>query len=90
VNETAAGNGAFESGAVYVFTRSGGTWTQQAYVKASNTAALGGDGFGAQVALSVDGTTMAVGATGEDSNATGFGGSQTNNSATDSGAVYLY
>ena len=26
-----------QAGAVYVFTRSGATWTQQAYIKASNT-----------------------------------------------------
>jgi hypothetical protein len=30
-------NSASTSGAVYVFTRSGSTWSQQAYVKASNT-----------------------------------------------------
>ena len=28
------------AGAVYVFVRSGGSWSQQAYVKASNTDAL--------------------------------------------------
>jgi hypothetical protein len=43
-----------------VFTRSGATWTQQAYVKASNTDA--GDQFGISVALSGDGNTLAVGA----------------------------
>jgi hypothetical protein len=41
------------------------------------------------VALSADGNTLAVGATGENSNATGIGGDQTNNSAS-AGAVYLY
>src|SRR6516162_4533549 len=30
-----------QSGAVYVFTRSGTTWSQQAYIKASNTGELG-------------------------------------------------
>jgi hypothetical protein len=80
-------NSAGQSGAVYVFSRSGSTWSQQAYVKASNTGA--DDGFGYSVALSADGNTLAVGATGEESNATGIGGDQTNNSAS-AGAVYLY
>ena len=30
-----------QAGAVYVFTRSGTTWTQQAYIKASNTGEAG-------------------------------------------------
>jgi len=42
------------------------------------------------VALSADGTTLAVGAPGEASNATGIDGDQTNNSARGSGAVYVY
>jgi hypothetical protein len=42
------------------------------------------------VALSADGNTLAVGALYEDSNATGIGGDQTNNSASNAGAVYLY
>ena len=47
------------SGAVYVFVRDGaGVWSQQTYVKASNTEA--GDQFGERVALSDDGSTLAV------------------------------
>ena len=38
INGNQADNSASDAGAVYVFTRSGTTWTQQAYVKASNTA----------------------------------------------------
>jgi len=83
-----ADNSALQSGAVYVFTRTSGVWSQQAYVKASNTG--GGDLFGASVALSSDGNTLAVGATGEDSAATGIGGSQADNSAPPSGAVYVF
>ncbi|MEB2347675.1 MAG: integrin, partial [Comamonadaceae bacterium] len=83
-----ANNSAAYSGAVYVFTRSGSTWSQQAYVKASNTDA--DDYFGRRLALSADGSTLAVGAYLEDSNATGIGGDQANNSAGSSGAVYLY
>ncbi|MFT6818967.1 MAG: NDP-sugar pyrophosphorylase family protein [Myxococcota bacterium] len=75
-----------ESGAVYVFTRSGGVWSQQAYVKASNTGVT--DQFGWSVALSGD--TLAVGAPREDSAATGVNSGQTSNSASDSGAVYVF
>jgi len=77
-----------ESGAVYVFSRVGGVWTQQAYVKASNAGT--GDRFGERVALSTDGNTLAVGAWHEDSGATGIDGGQDSNWADDSGAVYVF
>jgi trimeric autotransporter adhesin len=76
------------SGAVYVFRRNAGAWSQQAYVKARNTGA--GDRFGYSLALSDDATLLAVGADQEDSSATGIGGDSADNSVTDSGAVYLY
>lgn len=76
------------SGAVYVYTRSDGVWTQQAYVKASNTGA--GDSFGWSLALSDNGNTLAVGAIGESSAATGVGGDQSDNTAPGSGAAYVY
>ena len=78
---------ASRAGAVYVFTRSGGTWSQQAYVKASNTGA--DDAFGFSVALSGDGNTLAVGAFGEDSSTTGIGGTP-NELASQAGAVYVF
>jgi trimeric autotransporter adhesin len=81
-------NAAEISGAVYVFARSGGTWSQQAYVKASNTAVR--DVFGISLALSGDGATLAVGAVGEDSAATGINGDQADNSANGSGAAYVF
>ena len=78
-----------DAGAVYVFTRDGaGTWSQQAYVKASNTDIF--DVFGSSVALSGGGTTLAVGAVFEDSGATGVNGDETDNSANHSGAVYIF
>jgi len=77
---------ALESGAAYVFSRSGNTWTQSSYVKALNTGA--GDLFGTSVAVYQN--TVAVGAPGEDSNATGVNGDQSNNSSIDSGAAYAY
>ena len=61
---------------------------QTAYVKASNPDV--GDGFGVAVALSADGSTLAVGAPGEDSRALGAAGRQNDNGRVDSGAVYLY
>lgn len=79
---------ASDAGAVYLFTRSGTAWSQQAYLKASNTGS--GDAFGGSVALSSDGNTLAVGAVGEDSSATGIGGSQIADTASDAGAVYLF
>ncbi len=90
INGDSSDNSLVRAGAVYVFARSGNTWSQQAYVKASNTD--GGDQFGASVALSADGNTLAVGATGEDSNAIGINGSEGNDIATaeSSGAVYVF
>jgi hypothetical protein len=81
-------NSAFSSGAVYVFARTGTTWAQEAYVKASNTEA--NDDFGGSLSLSADGTRLAVGAYKEDSSATGVGGNQADNAAGNSGAVYVY
>lgn len=75
-----------ESGAVYVFRRTGTAWQQEAYVKASNTGA--NDEFGQSVALSGD--TLAIGAPLEASAAQGVGGNQDDNSATESGAVYNF
>jgi hypothetical protein len=89
VNGAQADNNAPESGAVYVFTHdSGGVWTQQAYAKASNTDA--DDSFGSSVALSDDGTSMAVGVRREDSAATDVNGNQADNSALDAGAVCVF
>lgn len=59
------------SGSVYVFTRSGTTWTQQAKLNATDGAAS--DQFG--VAVSVDGDTAVIGAWGDDYNAVSYSGS---------------
>ena len=48
------------------------------------------DYFGYSVSLSSDGNTLAVGAINEDSNATGIGGDEGNNSAPYAGAVYVF
>lgn len=77
------------SGAVYVFIRNTGVWSQQAYIKASNTD-YAYENFGSSVVLSSDGDTLVVGANGESSNATGINGDQSNNDAPNAGAVYVY
>jgi len=51
-------NGIDAAGAAYIFTRSGGTWTQQAKLTASDASA--GDNFGWSV--DIDGDTVIVGA----------------------------
>ena len=76
------------AGAAYVFTRSGETWAEQAYLKASNAGAH--DYFGYSVALSPGGDTLAVGAYGEDSSAKGVGGDQANDDSENSGAAYVF
>jgi hypothetical protein len=81
-------NSAERSGAVYVFTRSGGAWSQQALVKSQ--AAGPRDEFGSSVALNGAGDRLAVGAQQEDSSATGVGGDQSNNDAENTGAAYLF
>ncbi len=86
VNGNSANNSTYNGGAAYVFTRNGSTWTQQAYLKASNTG--GGDQFGISVA--VWGDTVVIGANCESSNATGVNGNQTNNFASLAGAAYVF
>jgi hypothetical protein len=86
VNGNEADDSAGESGAAYVFVRTGGTWSQQAYLKAGNTDA--GDLFGASVAISGD--TIVVGALGEASNATTVDGDETNDTAPGAGAAYVF
>jgi len=81
-------NSISDSGAVYVFWESGGTWIQTNYVKAPNAGAL--DEFGGAVSLSGDGYSLAVGAGLEDSGAIGIEGDSSDDSAEDSGAVYLF
>ena len=82
-----ADNSTRDAGAVYVLVRDDEeSWTQQAYIKASNPDEF--DYFGGAVAI--DGDTLVVGARLEDSNATGIGGDQSNNSASGAGAAYVF
>src|SRR6202042_3397610 len=80
--------GSSASGAAYVFTRSAGVWSQQAFLK---PAAVGTsqtfDNFGWAVAISGD--SIVVGATGEDSSTTAVN-SVPNESASSAGAAYVF
>ena len=87
VDGDASDNSASEAGAAYVFRRaSDGTWSFEAYLKASNTFET--DNFGAAVA--VQGDRIAVGAFREDTQDSGLGAEQTGRAAGDTGAVYVF
>jgi hypothetical protein len=75
-------------GAVYVWVRSGEAWSEQAFIKASNPDLE--DWFGARLALNADGSTLLVGANMEDSVTRGLDGDPSDDTATDSGAAYLF
>jgi hypothetical protein len=76
------------AGAAYVFVRSAGVWTQQAYLKPATVGTTqGNDQFGWFVGVSGD--TVVVGAVGEDSNTTGVNNTP-NESASFSGAAYVF
>ena len=88
MNGNQADKTAEDSGTVYLFTRTGETWVQKAYMKGSNTEAY--DEFGAAPALNRDGKVLAIGARGESSAAKGVNGDQKDNSAMGAGAVYVF
>jgi hypothetical protein len=79
---------AIDSGAVYLFSSSNtNVWSQQFYIKASNTGA--GDRFGNALAISSDGKTIAIGADYESSSTTGIN-STDDDAAFASGAAYIF
>jgi hypothetical protein len=86
VVEVTAEDGTMRGYTLTVTRQSADAFAQDAYVKASNTEA--GDVFGYSVAL--DGDTLAVGASREDSAATGIDGDESDNTAGTSGAVYVF
>jgi hypothetical protein len=84
-----ADNAASHAGAAYVFVRSGGSWSQQAYLKAPNSEA--NDNFG--YAVAVHANTILVGAVGEASKQTSItngGTASGDNSASFAGAAYVF
>lgn len=77
------------AGAVYVFSRSAaGAWSQQARLEGGSPAAK--MAFGASLALSSDGDTLAVGAPEEKSSARGINGDASNRDAYGAGAVFTF
>lgn len=74
-----ADNSVTGSGAVYVFVRSAGSWSQQVYIKSPDPDSY--DRFGFAVALSADGNRLVIGATGDDGPA---------DTSIDSGAAFVY
>jgi len=64
------------AGAAYIYYKSGGTWSQQAKIQASNPGSY--DNFGHSVSIDNDGNTVIVGAYSEDTG------------ANDSGAAYIF
>lgn len=79
-------NSRTDSGAVYVFTRSDGIWSQQAYLKAANSGHY--DEFGHSVAI--DGDLLVIGAPHEDSDTDIINGNTQDNTALNSGAAYVF
>ena len=67
--EAQQSNTARDAGAVYVYARGDQGWVPQAYIKAPNAGAR--DRFGTALALSADGSVLAVGAPFEEGSATG-------------------
>lgn len=86
INGAENDDSASNSGAAYVFRRSGDQWRQEAYLKASNTQSS--DEFGHSIALWED--TLVVGAPYEGSSSAGINGPQNDDGATNSGAIYVF
>jgi hypothetical protein len=68
----------FDDGAAYVFTRNAASWTQRAVLGGPHADDNANDQFGRSVAISVDGSTIAVGAPFDDEG------------AAESGAAYVF
>ncbi len=86
INGEQSDNSAPDAGTAYIFVRHGTNWSQQAYLKASNTRPQ--QSFGKSVAIS--GETIVIGAEFENSGATGVNGVQSGSSLVGSGAAYVF
>jgi hypothetical protein len=65
-------NTASNAGASYIFTKSGSSWTQQAYLKSYTPSMSQDDEFGSRVSLSANGQLLLVTSPFEDSSGTGL------------------
>ncbi len=88
VNGDEQNNSATLAGATYIFAYSDNQWSQEVYLKASNSG--DNDWFGGSVALNGPGDTLIVGADHEDSAAVGLDGNSADNTLTKSGAAYIF
>jgi fibronectin type 3 domain-containing protein len=88
VNPTNCGPGISQSGTVYTYRRTGTTWANDVYFKASNPSLA--DEFGEVVAVSGDAHTLTAGAVTEGGGSGGINGDQTNLTVPQSGAVYVF
>jgi hypothetical protein len=86
VGSDGSSNGAPSSGAVYLFQRTGTTWQQLDYIKASNTQSF--DNFGFNIAMSS--SLLVVGAVWESGGVPGINGDENDESAPVSGAFYIF
>ena len=88
VDQDASDDRGTNSGAAYVFANDGGTYRQEAYLKASNTG--NGEAFGNSVAMSADGSTVIVGAFREGGSATGVNPAVEAKDDKKEGAAYVF
>ena len=86
VNQIGNNNDCGQSGAVYIFRKTGATWSEEAYIKASNS--NDGAHFGSSVAMEND--LLVVGAEGEKSCADGVNGDENDVMCNRAGAVYVF
>lgn len=89
-SSASSNNSTLNSGAVYIFSRRGSNWSQEAYIKSPNPD--NSDQLG-RAALALDGNTLAVGALSEDSNQTTISNgasASADNSVNSSGAAYVF
>jgi len=84
-DSASAASGTVGAGAAYVFARSGTTWHQEAYLKASHPRA--GTQFATAVAISKDGAIVAAGSPRDNSTAAGLEGDA---GMRESGAVEVF
>ncbi|WP_289032083.1 cadherin-like beta sandwich domain-containing protein [uncultured Paraglaciecola sp.] len=86
INSLANNDDALNSGAVWVFVDENSTWSQQVFIKSSNSHA--GQRFG--VAVDVFNDNLLVGAFADNSDSTGINGDSANSNASTSGAAYMF
>lgn len=84
INQDASSDGSTNSGAAYVYLRTGSVWTET-YLKPLNT--LANQSFGQSVALSEDGNTLVVSAMNESSSSVAL---PEDESSPNSGALYVF